>query len=569
MDFIWQFACSWLWGMLSNSLSGSSPTSAHEVKLAQSKFGQFWMDKKFGVELMDILKPVASRGTSLSERNALLLSSPSLGGSRIAARVKALPLPQSGPRLDFGKTNIGGGHEDRSLKRPRQADRQLDNRNDSANKVSADTKEAGSSNDDVLASAPNQPTDKSDLSRSDHEAITQEPKNSNSDSSQSNSSQSNAPQGGTLMQETAVAPTGGTAVSTVTPLQDPSNVLTDKNYLAAQVAPEARPDKDGSTSNPLAASTSVEPLATVTTCEPIPFLLTKLKGDDAERAADLPVAFTLNFEAEPVRQADSQILHLRSHLTWDMAANQQTEGSDKLQIAQLRSDSNLLQPDAFNMKSPSLQALMRSAAAVEAKDEAASALDSGARAEGHEERGSTGYSSFFLTPAKGQYSEIEPVQQAERTGAVSDHEPNAKLPVSQLVLKLGSGDDASIAVRFNSRGSALKMEVLGGDQELRDSLRGSLSHLKSALERHSLDGGWKATGGLLPAELRLGVNEAATSSSFDPDAPQRNRSGGGHDERSPHSSGSKDGNDKKRESQQQRGSNGEFFSLAGTRSTGV
>ena len=152
MDFIWQFACSWLWGMLSNSLSGSSPTSAHEVKLAQSKFGQFWMDKQFGVELMDILKPVASRGTSLSERNALLLSSPSLGGSRIAARIKALPLPQSGPRLDLGKTNIGGGHEDRSLKRPRQADRQLDNRNDSADKVSADNKEAGSSNDDVLAS---------------------------------------------------------------------------------------------------------------------------------------------------------------------------------------------------------------------------------------------------------------------------------------------------------------------------------------------------------------------------------------------------------------------------------
>ena len=123
-----------------------------------------------------------------------------------------------------------------------------------------------------------------------------------------------------------------------------------------------------------------------------------------------------------------------------------------------------------------------------------------------------------------------------------------------MVLKLENESDSSIAVRFSSRGQALSIDVLGGDQELRDSLRGSLPHLKNALEQHSLDGEWSATGALPRAESQLVAKEVAPASPFGPDTNQ------GHDGRSPHGS-PKDGSNKEKENQARRGSKGELFSL--------
>lgn len=479
------------------------------------------------------------------------------------ARAKALPESHKIPRADsaaLGNPSVASNREGSIPRRPQHVERQLDNQPGNkygcASKVSPNDKETGSSHDDFFAAAPNPPVENGEQRPSEDNRNRQEIPNGDSESSQSSFSQSNASAvGSALMQETAISPTatGGTAVIAATPpMRDLSCALTDNNCFA-QPAPSANFEQDGLTAHALTTSTTTEPSDPAIAIEPTQFLLTQLKGNDAERAAYLPVAFTLNFGSVPVRPTDSQLLHLRNHLVWDMAANPQGAESDKLQVAQSRADSTLLQP-AFNIKSPSLQALMRHTVAVEEKDDATSTLNSGLGVDGLGEHGSTGLGSFSLTSTKGRFAQSEPVRQTEETSGVRDVEQSAKRPVSQLVLKLENESDSSIAVRFSSRGQALSIDVLGGDQELRDSLRGSLPHLKNALEQHSLDGEWSATGALPRAESRLVAKEVAPASPFGPDTNQ------GHDGRSPHGS-PKDGSNKEKENQARRGSKGELFSL--------
>ena len=70
-------------------------------------------------------------------------------------------------------------------------------------------------------------------------------------------------------------------------------------------------------------------------------------------------------------------------------------------------------------------------------------------------------------------------------------EPLSKRNVSQLVLRMGEDKESMLAVRLNMNGEGLRMEVLGGNAGLRDSLRGALPSLERTLERQADEEGWR------------------------------------------------------------------------------
>ena len=98
-------------------------------------------------------------------------------------------------------------------------------------------------------------------------------------------------------------------------------------------------------------------------------------------------------------------------------------------------------------------------------------------------------SSFSQTKRSSKEPSTSPVE------PVIASEPLSKRNVSQLVLRMGEDKESMLAVRLNMNGEGLRMEVLGGNAGLRDSLRGALPSLEKTLERQAGEGGWRIRAG--------------------------------------------------------------------------
>ena len=567
--------------MLSNSLIGSASASAQLAKFDQSQVAAIWRDQKFRSQLNDVLRSDAAQRIS-TERAAGGRDLQSASRRQSVAWLKRLPGSSHGAdatsaTLENIKTGVKVGT--RSTPRLRQADQKKDKPDESMQEVSAADKKASSRNDDFLppktaAEKSEKPREEDDTNKNDA-TISSGSDRSQSDDSQPTGSTGDAKQG-ELTIEPAIIQEGvatSIAANEVTSLKkDSPKTLAENTDEAAQLNQALLPEKNGVESSEVNAAITTEPPSVMPASERS-VILSKLKGTDAEGSPELPVAFTLNFEPASAQLADSQVLHLRNHLPWNNVSNQDREAANSFQTTQLHNAPDPHQAITLNVAATSLDALMRLAVQAEERDGDTLALDTNrmARSPGGEAVGFCFTLAPAMGPPLGRSSEFNSHQLVEKTGAVNEVEPAVKRPVSQLILRLGSETDTSIAVRLNSHGLRLRMDVLGGDQELRNSLRGSLSHLEMALERQGLDSGWKAIGGAPQGESRLQMNDAASTSPFDSDPNQHNGNRSGHDGTHSHGGNQKDNGSPKNGggfgNQRDLGGRGELFSLGTSRSS--
>ena len=96
-----------------------------------------------------------------------------------------------------------------------------------------------------------------------------------------------------------------------------------------------------------------------------------------------------------------------------------------------------------------------------------------------------------------------PVQPTEPT---IEAVPTSKRTISQLVLRVGEESNSHVAVRLNLHGSGLRMEVLGQDTSLRESLRIALPHLEKSLERQAAENGWRVSTSLPSTGQTISTN---------------------------------------------------------------
>ena len=94
---------------------------------------------------------------------------------------------------------------------------------------------------------------------------------------------------------------------------------------------------------------------------------------------------------------------------------------------------------------------------------------------------------------------------------VVESTPLSKRNISQLVLRVGEDKESTLAVRLNMHGAGLRMDVLGGDAGLRDSLLGGLPNLEKTLERQAKEGGWRVTANSPPVDSHS-MKQASTTS---------------------------------------------------------
>ncbi len=125
-----------------------------------------------------------------------------------------------------------------------------------------------------------------------------------------------------------------------------------------------------------------------------------------------------------------------------------------------------------------------------------------------------------------------PVQPTEPT---IEAVPTSKRTISQLVLRVGEESNSHVAVRLNLHGSGLRMEVLGQDTALRESLRIALPHLEKSLERQAAENGWRVSASLPstgqtistnlsePTADSSGSNQQGSPSRDEQDAPSQQR----------------------------------------------
>lgn len=111
------------------------------------------------------------------------------------------------------------------------------------------------------------------------------------------------------------------------------------------------------------------------------------------------------------------------------------------------------------------------------------------------------------------------------TEPVIEAVPMSKRKISQLVLRVGEESNSHVAVRLNLHGSGLRMEVLGQDSDLRESLRIALPHLEKSLERQAAENGWRVSASLPSTGQTISTNlsepTADTSGSKQQGSPRR------------------------------------------------
>ena len=212
-----------------------------------------------------------------------------------------------------------------------------------------------------------------------------------------------------------------------------------------------------------------------------------------EEITNLPLAFAMNFK-QSAKEPEIELLNLRGHVNWtgqtdiERAASTSDKQEDEDNTLVLRAEEA---PELTLFQTPwnSLvdSSKPRNKKEVGVQDGVIKPLADS------EERDSLSFAFGTEVRSETKMSKLTvPISRIEKTVAGNEIEPPAKRPVSQLILKLGGDKPDSVAVRLNSQGSSLRLEVLGGDQPLRDSLQHSLPSLEKALERHALDGGWRA-----------------------------------------------------------------------------
>lgn len=559
------------------------------ANINQTRFDKLGAAQKFGAELRDVFKLDTPKPVSVSTDTALRRGSASALGERLVeTRLKSSPNSLE-KRYSVRSATLGNrDHEDRREREAPRGEWEPDNQSVSESGISRNKLEARSKDKSLarrsqdLAGSDEQPAPLHEDGNGrgkeirDSGAENSGPHGSQPKNSESLSSMVVSEQDG-LAAETVIPEGPASPPPTASPLlvNGLSNTLSGGNLKAIQLTPPSEAEKEVLRTQEVADSATKVFPDLVETAENRTVTVTKLYGDAVERSSELPLAFTLNFEPDSVRPANSQLLHLRNHLALNMATPQEAMALDQSQILQSGAASSLLGPKDLSLTSISLDALRRHATQLKER-EAPSAL-SPRIVTGCLEQGEAAVFGVFSSITEkgsfpGQLPKSDATQPVEQTGAVSDV-PATKRPVSQLILKFGGESDSSVSVRLNSRNAGLIMDVLGGDQQLRDSLRGSLSYLEKALERHALDSGWKAIGSVPPAESLPFQKEATSGSPYDANPNHRNGSRGRQDGQAPHGGGAEgESNDERRKGGGNRlrnGSNVDLFSLGAAGSSSI
>lgn len=139
--------------------------------------------------------------------------------------------------------------------------------------------------------------------------------------------------------------------------------------------------------------------------------------------------------------------------------------------------------------------------------------------------------SVGVNPAHGTANKMTPANAVAKSMPVQPTEPTieavptSKRTISQLVLRVGEESNSHVAVRLNLHGSGLRMEVLGQDTALRESLRIALPHLEKSLERQAAENGWRVSASLPSIGQTISTNlsepTSDTSGSNQQGSPRR------------------------------------------------
>lgn len=130
-------------------------------------------------------------------------------------------------------------------------------------------------------------------------------------------------------------------------------------------------------------------------------------------------------------------------------------------------------------------------------------------------------SSVGVSPTHGTANKMTPANPVAKSMPVQPTEPAmeavpiSKRNISQLVLRVGEESNSPIAVRLNLHSSGLRMEVLGQDSALRESLRIALPHLEKSLERQAAENGWRVSASLpsMGQTISTNLSEPTTDTS--------------------------------------------------------
>ncbi len=199
---------------------------------------------------------------------------------------------------------------------------------------------------------------------------------------------------------------------------------------------------------------------------------------------------------KPVESA-SDLFYLRNHLLPSSSAafSSQNPQEPKLPESSIEADSLLIKPAHTNPFSPEMNSTATTHQEFPDLETLNEKLQEGGIVE---ETTKTGQGTFEQNPEF--VAVVSSLNQTKRSSKepppspiepVIASEPLSKRNVSQLVLRMGEDKESMVAVRLNMNGEGLRMEVLGGNAELRDSLKGALPSLEKTLERQAGEGGWR------------------------------------------------------------------------------